>query len=343
MGIPVEEFDATDGVLPTGVPVTLDVRGKRVVIPTGDEAVQIGRNEWQKGTGNGSTPWGGAKEFSSPPDNLPGTVRLIGGDNCYLMSVDQSVKSKVLHSGYLSEKGALTFDTEAHMITLEASVENDSLADVGAVISVRVPDTITSLELYNYVDSVYILDETATFTKVSYLSGAENGCTFGITVLASTVSQFKIVIKYGDDGKATIELADDDDLATGLQHMRYPVIIIYDEATSVVDYYVSTGYLNSFKYTQDENGDISSIEIDPGNSIVYHGQTFHSGTSQDGDADGIPDFLEIGQLGSVLDCLKYNDFTGGRINVSALILTTADGKIVQTSDMPTVYVIHGSD
>lgn len=154
-----------------GDTVTIPVSGKKLIIPTRLREVLIGHNEYALDTDNiADLPWGGSKAFSAPPDNVPGTVRIISGDECYLLPTDQSVKSKVLNAGFLAECGYLNVNDEARTITEEFVIQNDCEGE-----DVQIIDTLATVDgwtvQYGTDTSLSCSGSSITFTGTSNVNG----------------------------------------------------------------------------------------------------------------------------------------------------------------------------
>ncbi|AKB37367.1 hypothetical protein MSSAC_2777 [Methanosarcina siciliae C2J] len=517
-----------------GDTVTVDVSGKKLVLPTRLRETLIGHNEYTLDTDNiADLPWGGSKAFSAPPDNVPGTVRILSGDDCYLMPTDQSAKSKVLNAGYLASKSGLSVDTGNMTITEEFTIQNDSdgadvqviddcssltnlsvlygtgvlslgedcvvltgstvewnlaidfsrsaslangynfiLFDIKCSVSCNLraillttapnyirwsddsrfaiqadiwttfvlpikapsgttgsvptdssgtfnPSNITKLwlgvsnasgdieisirqirvcngtwvtgeicvpdELYDLIGAVdgayeiqcstwdvseygssnffrqytdgtldsntgkgYYLDgtkvcnvfgsdsDTAPYGAGIYRKGLPGEtaalgehCDGPSTITYSENSgvkgkigfalylppygsgnpnlskiQLKFLIYYDDNGKTTFEFSNDDNLSTGLQNLARKWIAVYDPSEHAIDYLYFTSAPKSLAYKQEENGEISEIQINPGNGQIYRRQMTFADLTADGDSDMIPDVLSDDHPGSLMKLLQ---------------------------------------
>lgn len=291
----------------TGESISINTSGKILIVPTADPDKQIGRNEYTLDTArNGTTPWRGAKRFSDPPDNLPGTLRILETDSSfYLLPTSESNKSKTLHAGYLKSVSATTLTTASHTLENVFMLKNEGSTEETVTIGMRVPDKINlencTLSIYN-VDH-YDLIETPGFSLVSTSIGAINEMRFSRTVATGVTETLKIIVDYVSPGKSTIQLGNDQILGTGLQYMAYPWFLIYDPSAHEADYILLTEHPDFVQYVQNDVGEITRVIISPSSGLIYHRKFTFPNLTADGDSDTIPDMLE-----SLKDFLQTQDF-----------------------------------
>ncbi|MFZ2499541.1 hypothetical protein [Methanosarcina sp.] len=117
----------------TGTPIKPNIDGvSKIVISTGDVDKLTGKNEFiMDAAKTGKTPWGGAASNLSAPDYMPGMLRVVDeNSSVYLSSPnDETVKSKVLNSGYLKNNSLLTVDPLTHKLTVKAILRNEATAN----------------------------------------------------------------------------------------------------------------------------------------------------------------------------------------------------------------------
>lgn len=108
----------------------------------------------------------------------------------------------------------------------------------------------------------------------------------------------------------TYEFTDDTDVNTGLQNLIYPLIALYNQTSSEIDFFLFTHQPKNLSCVVDTGGKITSITLFPGNGQIYHGRITYCNPTLDSDSDLIP------------DCLKQNlHFT----TQDEQTFTTADG------------------
>lgn len=119
--------------------------------------------------------------------------------------------------------------------------------------------------------------------------------------------RLRLITSYTGSGETTYIFTKDTNQSTGFNNLTNPWIVMLDSSGDV-GYLVFTDRPNSISYIRDDSGNIKEFVIDPGNSMVYRGQTYLGDHSTDTNSDGIPDCLEESIESSVANVLKFNKF-----------------------------------
>jgi hypothetical protein len=110
---------------------TVNVKGKVLVIPSGDSAELQCFNEYPLNSNRLTTaesPFGGIKGVSSPDFGV-GTVYVKNGDGMYITDINGNNSTKTMTAGKLYEVSSLTIDKAAAKITEEFIISNTNLGN----------------------------------------------------------------------------------------------------------------------------------------------------------------------------------------------------------------------
>jgi len=241
--------------------ITVDHNCSKVVLYTGNKYLIPYFNEYISSSDRctlSETPCGGFKN-SNVVDLLPGTVS-ISGDSCYLKNVAGTYTGKSLSAGKLAEHQeivtsgpeghsvctadgmeALTADGESflvtppNMIVSEFYVQNIAETSQTCTITIRCPDAVSLLQLYNIGTAVY---EDLTFTQVTQSSGTVNSYTFSRVVPAKSEAHLQIMVTYTSLAY-TFKFSNDASQGAGLQNMK-SWMAYYDTSDTDINFFLFT-------------------------------------------------------------------------------------------------------
>ncbi|MEN6552288.1 MAG: hypothetical protein ABFC34_05300 [Methanobacterium sp.] len=299
---PFERLDVRGGS------ITIDIDAKYIVIPTDNQYLLPGHNQWTESLNICDlveTPCGGLKN-SIVQDKSPGAL-LIEGDGCYLQNVEGTYTGKSIGAGKLSETSNIldsgstgialaTADgiaikmMDGNLILLRPPsciVEKFKVINISNIaatyaITVQCPDFVDSIKLYNIDVN---RPEAVSFTKVgtSYI--------FSNSIASNSSKTLQVTIKY-QSLEHTTEFTDDANTVIGLQNMSKSFIAIIPKTGKEVDVLSFTERPKSMSYKHESDGIISQITIFPGNGAINHSCMTH------------PDHSRVSGMGTVPDCLN---------------------------------------
>lgn len=124
--------------------------------------------------------------------------------------------------------------------------------------------------------------------------------------------RIKKIINYTTNsaGKraTTYELSNDNNASTGLLNISKPWLAIIDPTTKIVNYYIFTERPVSLSYKSDESGNVYEVVVNPGNGLVFHGQTVWANNTLDTNSDSKPDMLDATIQKSIANMLSVHGF-----------------------------------
>lgn len=146
----------------------------------------------------------------------------------------------------------------------------------------------------------------------------------GSALTLPSLNEFSLTDGRTPMAEGAVTLTNDTNTNTGLHHLLYPWIAVYDPNETEVDFYLFTQRPTNLSYTVDSSGTVTQLVLNPGNGMIYHGRVMHCDLTRDSDSDLIPDVFENSFIGSVNNFLKTFTFP------SPLYITTDDNFLVTT-------------
>lgn len=90
----------------------------------------------------------------------------------------------------------------------------------------------------------------------------------------------------------TVEFTDDTNADTGLHHLKYPWIALYDPSTTETNFFLFTFRPKNLKCVIDSSGYVTDLTLYPGNGSIRHGRICHFNPLLDSNSDLIPDIIQ---------------------------------------------------
>ncbi len=291
-----------------GDSITIDVSGKVLVIPTGNQNVLPSFNEYVLNPNRCNlteTPCGGLKN-SIVQDKFPGSLS-IEGDGCYLQNSAGTYTGKVIGAGKLSETSSIkdsgttgiafaTADgiefrpgdgipfllSPPSCIVEDFQVLNISNEPVTYTITIQCPDSVDSIELYNISlgrnEIVNFIPDSSSFTFSKVLS-------------SNSSEKLQLTIKYTSLIN-TQTFTGDANQTIGLDNMTESWVGLLDLQNKEIDFFHFTERPKQLSFKQESDGTISELTLYPGNGQIYHGKITHSNP------------LRVTGSGTKTDCLN---------------------------------------
>ncbi len=343
-----------------GSTLTIDTNCSKLVIFTDDKVMIPSFNE-HLGSSNrvtaAETPCGGIKN-TYVPDMFPGTLS-ISGDGCYFQSIDGSYADKYLSAGQLSEnddiitsgstgcafktadgKTFCTMDGKSFLVTpvntmvSKFIVQNILDSTQTCTITIRCPDSVSSINLYNLDTCVY---ESPGFTNVQQTTGTVNSYTFTQTLPARSSKKMQVMVGYSNLTH-TFKFTDDAFMATGLHNME-AWIGYYDTSDTEINFLLFTQTPEYITCVQDSSGNVTQFTIPIGSGAIYKGRLPHSAVTRTTSGD-IPDCLNSSIVGSISKfLLGFKAISPSTATITSYVVPAiSDDKILPKSTISSSYI-----
>lgn len=347
-----------------GDSITIDCSAKTLILPTDNQNILPAHNEFTQNTSRCNlteTPSGGLKN-SVVQDYFPGSL-TIEGDGCYLQNTAGTYTGKTLGAGKLSETSSIVdsgvegivfctadgveyrpADNEQYLIGSPSSiieefkVVNISNVSTEYTITIRCPDSISSISLYNLSTGLH---ENISFTRELKAAGTKNTYKFSRTLSYNSSERLQLTITY-ESLSHTYSFSKDANTATGLQNLSKSFIALYDPAKTEIDFFHFTTRPQKLEYKQEADGTISQITLYPGNGSIYHGRITHAAPTRTTGSGLIPDCLNSSIEGSVTKFLQaygmITDYSQDANITTWVVPAISDTKILPLSEISDEYL-----
>ena len=269
-----------------------------LVLHTGDEDIFPSFNEYTVNRCSlDETPCGGMK-YSITADMKPGTVEIVG-EGCYLKNIAGTEIKKIISAGKLAENEEIhtsgesgisyctedgieycTEDSQAYtiispyMIVDEFQVLNVTDTAKTCTITIRCPDEISEIKLYNLDTFEY---EDTTFTQITQSFGTLNSYSFTRTISERTIERLQVMITY-TTLQHTFKFSNDANRSCGIHNLN-SWITYYDISSNKINFITFTKTPEEIVCIQDSSGIITSLTIKCNNCIAKRGQIIYDNTS----------------------------------------------------------------
>ncbi|MEN6293150.1 MAG: hypothetical protein ABFD07_14205 [Methanobacterium sp.] len=281
---PFELLETTDSTY------TVSSHCSKLVIYTGSRILIPSFNEHVGDTNRCNiieTPCGGVKN-TNVPDMFPGTVS-ISGDGCYLRNIAGTYTGKYLSAGKLAENieiiksglngnafktadgitfrtmdGAAFLVTPPNTIVSKFVILNISDSSQTPTITIRCPDSVSSINLYNLDTCAY---ETVSVTNVQQTVGTVNSYTFTQTIEARSSKRLQVMVNYTD--LAWTFKFSNDALTTAGLHNMLSFIAYYNINDLYVNLLVFTETPDYITCTQSVPGNVTQFVFPVGTAAIY--------------------------------------------------------------------------
>ena len=351
---PFELLDTGESTL------TIDTNCSKLVIFTDDKVMIPSFNE-HVGSSNratsSETPCGGVKN-THVPDMFPGTLS-VSGDGCYFTNIDGTYADKYLSAGQLSEnkeiitsgsngcafrtadgKTFCTMDGKSFLVTpvntivSKFIVQNISDSSQTCTITIRCPDSVSSISLYDLDTCVY---ESPVFTNVQQTTGAVNSYTFTQTLPARSSKKLQTMVEYSSLSH-TFKFSNDAFMATGLHNME-AWIAYYDTSDTEINFLLFTQTPEYLTCVQDSSGNVTQFTIPIGTGVIYKGRLPHSAVTRTTSGD-IPDCLNSLISGSISKfLLGFKAISPSTATITSYVVPAiSDDKILPKSTISSSYL-----
>lgn len=282
---PFEELPVVDNT------ITIDSDCSKLVIFTDNKMMIPAFNENINDPDRlANTPCGGVKNTVTP-DLFPGTLS-VSGNGCYLKSLSGKYSGKWLSAGQMAEyseivtsgsKGCAfstadgkefrTADGKSFLVTplntivSKCSIQNISNSDQTCTVTIRCPNSVNSINLYNLDTCAY---ETISVTNVQQTYGTVNSYTFSQTIPSRSSKRFQVMVNYSTLA-FTFKFSNDAVAGSGLNNAE-SWIAYYDPADTHVNFLLFTKTPTSLTCLQDASGNVTQITITTPSATVYKGR-----------------------------------------------------------------------
>ena len=340
--------------------ITIDSHCSRVVFYTEDKRLIPLFNEYTSSSNRCTleeTPCGGFKN-SNVADLFPGNV-TISGESCYLKNVAGTYIEKHISAGKLAENKeivtggssghsiyaadgieVLTADNESVLVTppynivCEFYTLNSSDSTQTGTITIRCPDNVSSIQLFNLDTSVY---EDVTFTQVAQTIGTVNSYTCTRTLNAKVTEHLQIMITYSSLD-FTFKFSNDAVQASGLHNLS-SWLAYYDTSDTEIQFFLFSQTPESITCSIDSTGEITQFTFPVGSGAIYQGRVAHSAVSRVTSGE-ITDCLNIEVPGSISKFLKgFSAISTSTATITSYVVPAmSDDKILPKSSISSSYL-----